>query len=204
MRKTQKIPNRQTHFQTLQLVLGPATTFTLGVPFALEANFREPTQNTRDPTMITNSALTPSYALMPASRRSAITRLKTRLTPILVLSPPPYRVGLLYDIGCQTKRSCIKWGFLDRYIERIIFGISVFHAFGHQWYHQHLYTLDCQVDHTQRETLENLGAWLLHRSRHALTKRKVAESILWDCGKSETELQAEWKDQVETQTKPLL
>ncbi|KAG6913202.1 hypothetical protein DXG01_008814, partial [Tephrocybe rancida] len=72
--------------------------------------------------------------------------------------PPPYRVGLPYDIGCQTEHSCIKWGFLDCYIERIIFGISVFHAFGHQW----------------------------------------------DCGKLETELRAEWKDQVETQTKPLL
>ncbi|KAG6904290.1 hypothetical protein DXG01_011154, partial [Tephrocybe rancida] len=71
-------------------------------------------------------------------------------------------------------------------------------------YHQHLYTLDRQVDHAQRETLENLGAWLLRRSRHALTKWKVAESILQDCGKSETDLRAEWKDQVETQTKLLL
>ncbi|KAG6912718.1 hypothetical protein DXG01_012669, partial [Tephrocybe rancida] len=47
--------------------------------------------------------------------------------------PLPYRVRLLYDIGCQTERSCIKWNFLDHYIERISFGISVFHAFGHQW-----------------------------------------------------------------------
>ncbi|KAG6904026.1 hypothetical protein DXG01_013121 [Tephrocybe rancida] len=157
--------------------------------------------------------------------------------------PPPYHVGLLYDIGCQTERSCVKWGFLDRYINRLTFGISVFHAFGHQWvcqiiyhprkrtgfglsdgegcerfwhsiskliaylrvcgYHQRIYTLDHQVDHAQRETLENLSAWLLRRSRHALTKRKAAESILRDCGKSETDLQAEWKDQVETQTKPL-
>ena len=53
--------------------------------------------------------------------------------------PPPYRVGLLYDIGCQTERSCVKWGFLDRYIERLTFGISVFHAFGHQWVCQIIY-----------------------------------------------------------------
>ncbi|KAG6915065.1 hypothetical protein DXG01_013655 [Tephrocybe rancida] len=46
--------------------------------------------------------------------------------------PLPYRVGLLYNIGCQTERSCIKWNFLDRYIDRISFGISVFHAFRHQ------------------------------------------------------------------------
>ncbi|KAG6913159.1 hypothetical protein DXG01_009217, partial [Tephrocybe rancida] len=117
--------------------------------------------------------------------------------------PLPYRVGLLYDIGCQTERSCIKRGPSDRYTERLIFSISVFHAFGHQWYHQRLYTLDRQVDHAQRETLENLGAWLLRRSQHALTKQKAAESILRDCGKSETDLRAEWKDQVEMQTKPL-
>ena len=57
--------------------------------------------------------------------------------------PPSMRVGVLYDIGCQLHRSCIKWGFLDQDIlDRIIFGISVFHAFGHQWacqliYHPH-------------------------------------------------------------------
>ncbi|KAK7435967.1 hypothetical protein VKT23_019374 [Stygiomarasmius scandens] len=26
-------------------------------------------------------------------------------------------VGLLYDIGCQLERSCLKWGFLDEYME---------------------------------------------------------------------------------------
>ncbi|KAG6906264.1 hypothetical protein DXG01_014925 [Tephrocybe rancida] len=117
--------------------------------------------------------------------------------------PPPYRVGLLYDIGCQTERSCIKWGFLDGYMERLTFGISVFHAFGHQWYHQRLYTLNRQVDYAQSEILENMGAWLLRRSRHALAKQKAAEDVLRKCGKSEIDLRAEWKAQVETQTKPL-
>ncbi|RDB19557.1 hypothetical protein Hypma_013352 [Hypsizygus marmoreus] len=32
-----------------------------------------------------------------------------------------------------------KWGFLDRYMDRIIFAISVFHAFGHQWPCQIIY-----------------------------------------------------------------
>ncbi|KAG6905254.1 hypothetical protein DXG01_003939 [Tephrocybe rancida] len=146
--------------------------------------------------------------------------------------PLPYRIGLLYDIGCQTERSCIKWNFLDRYVERISFGISVFHAFGHQWacqiiYHPRkrtgfglsdgegceqfwhsisrliAYLGVCGVDHAQRETLENLGAWPLCQSRHALTKQKAAESILQECGKSKTDLQAEWEAQVKTQTKPL-
>ncbi|KAG6914278.1 hypothetical protein DXG01_001310, partial [Tephrocybe rancida] len=53
--------------------------------------------------------------------------------------PLPYRVGLLYDIGCQTERSCIKWNFLDCYIEQISFGISIFYTFGHQWVCQLIY-----------------------------------------------------------------
>ncbi|KAF9456434.1 hypothetical protein BDZ94DRAFT_1302530 [Collybia nuda] len=49
-------------------------------------------------------------------------------------------VGLLYDIACQLHRSCVKWEFLDASIlSRIIFGISVFHAFGHQWPCQVIY-----------------------------------------------------------------
>ncbi|KAG6914104.1 hypothetical protein DXG01_002408 [Tephrocybe rancida] len=70
-------------------------------------------------------------------------------------------------------------------------------------YHQRLYTLDRQVDYAQSKILENMGAWLLRRSRHALAKRKAAEDVLWKCGKSEIDLQAEWKAQVETQTKSL-
>jgi len=47
--------------------------------------------------------------------------------------PLSFTIGLLYDIGCQLHHSCVNWGFLDRYLSRITFGISVFHAFGHQW-----------------------------------------------------------------------
>jgi hypothetical protein len=48
--------------------------------------------------------------------------------------PPDMVVGLLYDIGCQLERSCRKWCLLDDSIlSRIVFGISVFHAYGHQW-----------------------------------------------------------------------
>lgn len=53
--------------------------------------------------------------------------------------PPDMTVGLLYDIGCQLHRSCLKWGFLSDYLHRIIFAISVFHAFGHQWPCQIMY-----------------------------------------------------------------
>ncbi|KAI5980440.1 hypothetical protein EDD15DRAFT_2393533 [Pisolithus albus] len=48
--------------------------------------------------------------------------------------PSNMTVGLLYDIGCQLERSCHKWKLLDDGIlSRLKFGISVFHAYGHQW-----------------------------------------------------------------------
>ncbi|KAI6115788.1 hypothetical protein EV401DRAFT_2058086 [Pisolithus croceorrhizus] len=48
--------------------------------------------------------------------------------------PSTMTVGLLYDIGCQLEHSCHKWGFLeDGILSRLKFGISVFHAYGHQW-----------------------------------------------------------------------
>ncbi|KAG6914194.1 hypothetical protein DXG01_001825, partial [Tephrocybe rancida] len=115
--------------------------------------------------------------------------------------PPKARARLLYDIGCQLERSCIKWGFLDQFLDRLIFAISVFHAFGHQWtcqiiyhphkregfgltngegcerYHQHLYTLDRQVHYARGDIIEKLGQWLAWQTRHASTKHSVAESI---------------------------
>jgi hypothetical protein len=53
--------------------------------------------------------------------------------------PKAMRIGLLYDIGCQLHRSCEKYDFLSNYRDRIIFGISVFHAYGHQWPCQIIY-----------------------------------------------------------------
>lgn len=53
--------------------------------------------------------------------------------------PLNFKIGLLYDIGCQLHQSCIKWGFLSRYLDRLTFAISVFHAFGHQWACQIIY-----------------------------------------------------------------
>ena len=49
-------------------------------------------------------------------------------------------VGLLYDIGCQLECSCHKWKLLDdEILARLKFGISVFHAYGHQWPCQIIY-----------------------------------------------------------------
>ncbi|KAJ7857948.1 hypothetical protein B0H14DRAFT_2578119 [Mycena olivaceomarginata] len=48
-------------------------------------------------------------------------------------------VGILYDVACALECSCLKWNFLDRYIDRIAFAVSVFHVFGHEWPCQLLY-----------------------------------------------------------------
>ena len=47
--------------------------------------------------------------------------------------PDEVTVSVLYDVGCIIHRSCVKYGFLGDILPRIIFGISVFHAYGHQW-----------------------------------------------------------------------
>ncbi|KAJ6457865.1 hypothetical protein DFH09DRAFT_1255416 [Mycena vulgaris] len=48
-------------------------------------------------------------------------------------------VGLLYDVACQLERSARKWGFLARYMERLVFAVAVFHVFGHDWPCQLIY-----------------------------------------------------------------
>ncbi|KIJ90232.1 hypothetical protein K443DRAFT_70394, partial [Laccaria amethystina LaAM-08-1] len=53
--------------------------------------------------------------------------------------PSTARVGVLYDIGCQLHRSCVKWGFLKDFHDRLLWAISVFHAYGHQWACQLIY-----------------------------------------------------------------
>lgn len=47
--------------------------------------------------------------------------------------PPSWLVGILYDIGCTIHRSVVRWGILAEYLDRLVFAISVFHAYGHQW-----------------------------------------------------------------------
>ena len=53
--------------------------------------------------------------------------------------PEIMHLGLLYDIACQLDRSCEKYDFLPEFRDRIVFGISVFHAYGHQWPCQLIY-----------------------------------------------------------------
>ena len=53
--------------------------------------------------------------------------------------PKSWTVGVLYDIACQLHRSCVKWDLLDEFLDRMVFGLSVFHAYGHQWPCQLIY-----------------------------------------------------------------
>ncbi|KAJ7686052.1 hypothetical protein B0H14DRAFT_3534786 [Mycena olivaceomarginata] len=53
--------------------------------------------------------------------------------------PLNIRVGVLYNIACQLHCSCAKFGFLGRYLHRILFAVSVFHAFAHRWACQLIY-----------------------------------------------------------------
>jgi hypothetical protein len=66
----------------------------------------------------------------------ALALLKQFITHI----PNDMRVGFLYDIGCQIECSWHKWKFFDDSIlSRFQFGVSVFHAYGHQWPCQIIY-----------------------------------------------------------------
>lgn len=57
--------------------------------------------------------------------------------------PSNATLGLLYDIACQLKRSMLIWGFLSDVFPRMIFAVSIFHAYGHQW--------PCQVKYHPRK-----------------------------------------------------
>ncbi|KAF9243576.1 hypothetical protein BU15DRAFT_59931 [Melanogaster broomeanus] len=97
--------------------------------------------------------------------------------------PLDFRVGVLYDIGCQLECSCRKWGFLETFLPRMTFAISVFHAF-------------------DRKSLVNLGGWLRHRWDHCQEKKKSALDGLNKSGVDRATLRTEWQAQVATQTKP--
>ncbi|TRM56376.1 hypothetical protein BD626DRAFT_414082 [Schizophyllum amplum] len=53
--------------------------------------------------------------------------------------PADWRVGMLYDIACQIHLSAVKHGLFSKYIDRLQFAVSVFHAFGHDWPCQLIY-----------------------------------------------------------------
>lgn len=55
------------------------------------------------------------------------------LKKLFAYLPADWNVGLLYDIACQLSRSMEKFDLLGDLLDRLSFGVSVFHAYGHQW-----------------------------------------------------------------------
>ena len=56
--------------------------------------------------------------------------------------PSHWRVGALYDIGCQMDQSLKKWNFMPEWQPHLEWGVSIFPTYSHQWgcqlwYHPH-------------------------------------------------------------------
>ncbi|KAF9504419.1 hypothetical protein BS47DRAFT_1368811 [Hydnum rufescens UP504] len=47
--------------------------------------------------------------------------------------PHHWRIGALYDIGCQIDQLLKKWDFLPEWLGCLEWGVLIFHAYGHQW-----------------------------------------------------------------------
>ncbi|GBE80067.1 hypothetical protein SCP_0212700 [Sparassis crispa] len=58
---------------------------------------------------------------------------------LFVHLPRSTTIGILYDIACQLHWSCVKWDLLGDLFDRIMFAVSIFHVYGHQWPCQLIY-----------------------------------------------------------------
>ncbi|KAJ7690794.1 hypothetical protein B0H16DRAFT_1669851 [Mycena metata] len=146
--------------------------------------------------------------------------------------PHNIRVGLLYDVACTFERSCRKWGFLSRFLDRLAFAVSVFHAFGHEWACQLLYhprkrvgfgftngegcerfwhSISHLIAHLRicgyHNRLYTLDAQIEHADEASLLRlggwRVEATKALAECGYPIATLRTQWLLQVTAQTKPL-
>ncbi|KAI6009133.1 hypothetical protein EDC04DRAFT_2610725 [Pisolithus marmoratus] len=141
-------------------------------------------------------------------------------------------VGLLYGIGCQLEHSCHKWKLLDEgMLSRLKFGISVFHAYGHQWpcqivyhphkcvgfglsdgegcahpysYHQRLFVLDNQICHFDKKAFAALGQWLNKKWTLCKSKKMLALESLHAIHIDMQTLQEEWAAQAKSNGAKLL
>ncbi|KAF9505494.1 hypothetical protein BS47DRAFT_1400330 [Hydnum rufescens UP504] len=56
------------------------------------------------------------------------------LETVLKHVPSHWRIGALYDIGCQMDQTLKKWRFMPEWLPFLEWGVSIFHAYGHQWH----------------------------------------------------------------------
>src|SRR5258708_9450805 len=48
--------------------------------------------------------------------------------------PDMWMIGCLYNIGCQIDQALCKWDFFPlEWNSCLVWGVSIFHAYGHQW-----------------------------------------------------------------------
>ncbi|KAJ7050072.1 hypothetical protein C8F01DRAFT_1264337 [Mycena amicta] len=137
--------------------------------------------------------------------------------------PKNIKVGALYNITCQTHRSCVLWGVpgpvqgpshlggclgfggsngesTERVWAKLSHLISVLRVSG---YHQRNYTIDMQTERNTQEVVCGIAAWMRRRWFFTEAKHHEAEKILSDSGRPEAEIQDEWEQQKEYQTRPL-
>ncbi|KAF7969641.1 hypothetical protein HWV62_26779 [Athelia sp. TMB] len=100
--------------------------------------------------------------------------------------PEDMTVGILYDIGCQLKRSMLKFGYLADVFNHIMFGVS---------YHQRLFLLDTQIQHLTGKSTEGLGAWLSRCYESCIALKQEASAELLHSKKDKTFLRAQWHAQ---------
>ncbi|KAI6016342.1 hypothetical protein BKA83DRAFT_4128954 [Pisolithus microcarpus] len=124
------------------------------------------------------------------------------------------RVPMSVLDGCgdsfhAADENCHKWKLLDEEVlSRLKFGISVFHAYGHQWpcqialacqmvrgYHQRLFVLDNQICHFDRKAFAALGQWLNKKWTLCKSKKMVALESLHALHIDMKTLQEEWAAQ---------
>jgi len=67
---------------------------------------------------------------MPGEQQFYILTLLSKLIKHL---PQSWTVGCLYDIGCQMDHSLKKWDIMPEWKSCLVWGVSIFHAYGHQW-----------------------------------------------------------------------
>ncbi|KAJ6626104.1 hypothetical protein B0H10DRAFT_1781982, partial [Mycena sp. CBHHK59/15] len=66
-----------------------------------------------------------------------------------------------------------------------------------------LYTMDTQIDHTDKASLLHLDEWIRWHHVHSAKKHREAKKALVECGKLVALLHEQWVMQVKAQTKPL-
>ncbi|KAF9510726.1 hypothetical protein BS47DRAFT_1364322 [Hydnum rufescens UP504] len=128
--------------------------------------------------------------------------------------PHCWRIGVLYDIGCQMDQSLKKWNFMPDWSPRLEWGISIFHAYGHQWtcqlwYHPRKRTIWGLSDGEGLECIDeekwgDFGKWLQVRVDRAQSRLDEAKEKLAKSTFSIEYLLHQFKDQCAYHSKPIM